>query len=140
MPIYTPYLFVYGSLQSFSRHPMAHWLHKRSHFVGKGFFYGKLYDVGEYPAAITAPSHSSHKVLGEIYDIQDPTIWDTLDEYEGFDPQDTVGSLYIREQHSIQSLEPINSLSSWIYVYNRPIHTLSYISSGDYYSYLQQKT
>ena len=44
-------LFVYGSLRSGFRNPVYEYLTKYFHLMGEAVVKGKLYDLGEYPAA-----------------------------------------------------------------------------------------
>jgi gamma-glutamylcyclotransferase (GGCT)/AIG2-like uncharacterized protein YtfP len=77
------YLFVYGTLLQSINTPMSLFLSKHSQIIDKGYFHGKLYDVGDFPAA-TLSDLTSDKVYGTIL-----KIWNTeqtfniLDHYEG---------------------------------------------------------
>jgi gamma-glutamylcyclotransferase (GGCT)/AIG2-like uncharacterized protein YtfP len=77
------YLFVYGTLlKDFDSH-MSKFLERNSDFIGAGYFYGKLFEVSWYPAAILS-NISSEKVFGHIFKIhENEKIFKILDDYEG---------------------------------------------------------
>lgn len=69
-------LFVYGTLlRGMPAHSL---LADRTQFVARGSIQGQLYDVGPYPAA----TGGAGRVYGEVYEINDPELWDELDDYE----------------------------------------------------------
>ena len=92
------YLFVYGTLRKDYNHPMSKFLNAHSEWVDKGFFYGLLYDIGEYPGAIIDISNTK-KVFGEIFQIKDTeTLFKKLDTYEGFGDPFPKPHLFIRKK------------------------------------------
>src|SRR5262249_31167241 len=77
----------------------------------------KLYDLGEYPAAIAAPG-SNARVLGQVFEIPgDPDVLKALDEYEGYDPASPAKSLFLRQRRFV-TLTGGRRLVSWVYLLN----------------------
>ena len=78
-------LFVYGSLRSGFRNPVYEYLTKYFHLLGEAVVKGKLYDLGEYPAA--ASTDEEKFISGELYSINNPLEFSwaigQLDDYEG---------------------------------------------------------
>jgi gamma-glutamylcyclotransferase (GGCT)/AIG2-like uncharacterized protein YtfP len=54
----------------------------RREFVCSALAEGQLYDIGEYPGFIEAPGI----VKGELYKINDASLWIELDAFEAYDP------------------------------------------------------
>ena len=132
-------LFVYGSLRSGFRNPVYQYLTKYFHLVGEAVVKGKLYDLGEYPAA-TATSEE-HFISGELYRINNPLEFSwaigQLDDYEGLNAEAGENPLYKREEViAYRNGEPH---TAWIYWYNGDISGKPEIESGDLMQYLQQK-
>lgn len=128
------YLFVYGTLLP-ERVPygVADAV-KRLRYVGRASTQGRLYDLGEYPGAILDVD-SRMKIMGRVFALPEgEDVLKSLDEYEGFNPQDRESSLFAREQATIK-LEDGQSLLCWIYVYNRDVGRAKLISDGDYLKY-----
>lgn len=101
---------------------------KKLKFVGEGFVYGKLYDLGEYPAAVLG---NSGKIFGRVYKLpNDEKILQEFDEYEGFCPQNVAKSLYLRKKTKIYLSD--RNLSCWIYEYNQDLSNMPVIESGNY--------
>lgn len=95
-------------------------------------FEGVLHDMGEYPAL--TPGDGS--VVGDLYRVLDPALFEILDPYEGFWPQDLEGSFYLRELYDLT--EP--TTTAWMYVYNRTPPPDVAIRGGDWLRHGQQKT
>jgi len=108
-------LFVYGTLLSKYNNEMSVFLRSNSKFIGNGFIYGKLYDLGKYPAAVDLDTDS--KVFGEIYQLInfDETI-KILDDYEEIGEEFSLPNEYIRKEVNVF----INNkkLSCYCYIYN----------------------
>ena len=64
------HLFVYGSLRSGFHSPAYEYISRYFDLVSEGKVKGKLYDMGEYPAAI--PDNGDHYIIGELYVIKKP--------------------------------------------------------------------
>ncbi|GIX40728.1 MAG: gamma-glutamylcyclotransferase [Leptospiraceae bacterium] len=139
------YIFVYGTLLSDFNHPLNQKLQKEGHFIGNGFVLGKLYDVGEYPAAIPSPESI---IIGELYKIPETLFFD-LDDYEDYNPYYPDESLFKRKKTKVFLIKNIDlkpeeyikfkdqfpKIFSWIYWYNRPVVNLKRIEDFDYRVY-----
>ena len=80
------YIFVYGSLLKKAKNPLHNFLKLYATYIGNGYIYAKLYDLGEYPAAILNGS-KRYKTYGEIYKIKPNLknrLFKILDKYEGY--------------------------------------------------------
>ena len=86
---------------------------------------GKLYNVSWFPGAIL-DEQSQSSFLAEPVEVQN---WDRVDGYEGYDPSNPEGSLYIRRPF----------LDGFIYEYNRPVNDLEEIVSGDWLAYKEEE-
>lgn len=130
------FLFVYGSLRSESNHPMSLLLTKLAKHHGDASFNGQLYDAGSYPAAVDSEA-TTDKVYGELYELFEPKkILTDLDNYEGYNPQNTSESLFIRKKITIRHSG--KELQAWIYLFNRSVRDLHRIPSGNYLTYLNK--
>ena len=132
-------LFVYGSLRSGFRNPVYEYLTKYFHLMGEAVVKGKLYDLGEYPAA--APTDEEKFISGELYSINNPLEFSwaigQLDDYEGLNTEEGETPLYKREEViAYQKGEP---QAAWIYWFNGAMTDKPEIESGDLLQYLQQK-
>lgn len=125
------FIFVYGTLQRETKNEMSLYLKDNSVFVSKGYFFGKLYDVEDFPGAVKSVD-TSEKVLGSLYQITDSkTLFSVLDVYED------VPNLFKREVLSVFAADG-KKIESWIYLFNQSTRGLRLISSGDYLKYLQE--
>jgi len=125
------YLFAYGTLLP-ERAPsdVAH-IVARLRAIGEGTLRGTLYDFGDYPGAVLDDS-SQTLIHGTIFELpQDRELLRELDEYEGFDPADASGSLFVRQVQPV-TLATGELLRCWVYVYNRPAGTAPTIADGRY--------
>lgn len=128
------HLFIYGTLLP-ERAPygMADAVRKLQ-YIGRASVRGRLYDLGEYPGAVL-DSSSRMKIVGRVYALPDSgDVLKSLDEYEGFNPQDRDNSLFVRQQAKV-TLEDGQRLPCWIYVYNQDVGRAKLISGGDYLKY-----
>jgi gamma-glutamylcyclotransferase (GGCT)/AIG2-like uncharacterized protein YtfP len=96
---------------------------------------GKLYDMGEYPAAI--PCTENYFITGELYHIAQEDEFDRameqLDDYEGLLVEPGGIPLYRREPVNV--LFKNTTVIAWMYWYNRAITNAHRIESGDYVAY-----
>ena len=132
----TDKLFVYGSLMGGIQSPIANYLKSKSTFLGEGFVYGQLYDIGKYPGLLYDNQLPS-KVIGHIFQLSNPAeMLPNLDYYEcvgeGFEPPNE----YRREAITVH-LNGENLLC-WAYLYNSATDNLHQIESGNYLAYFQQ--
>ena len=126
----SPYLFVYGTLRRGLHHPVHLVLARNAEFAGIGRFRGRLYNLGEFPAAI-ASEKPSDQVLGEIYALRDAErLFSVLDEYEG--------SKFRRESVPI-TLKNGKRLRCWIYLYTGRTAGLKIIRTGNYVQFRRSK-
>ena len=140
MPDQTIYpLFVYGSLLSGFKSQAYEYISRFFNLIGKGKVKGKLYDMGEYPAAI--PSNDDGFIQGELYQIKNEAEFSwaigQLDDYEGVTPEPGEEQLYRRELSSVVIDDKI--IIAWIYWYNGNIAGKPVIASGDVLSWRAKK-
>lgn len=75
----------------------ASFLNKVGSFVCSGYFYGKLFDLGDYPGAVI-DIKSLNIVKGEIYKLNDiDSVFEILDKYEGFGAEFEKPNEFIRK-------------------------------------------
>jgi gamma-glutamylcyclotransferase (GGCT)/AIG2-like uncharacterized protein YtfP len=132
------YLFVYGTL--LPEHAPAEIADavKRLQVVGRGRARGRLYDFGDYPGAIVAPSASS-SINGLVYQIQgNSNVLRELDTYEGYDERHPERSLFLRKRRLI-TLDDGRRVLSWIYEYNGDPGKAVYLPRGTYSVRRQQR-
>ncbi len=126
------YLFVYGTLLQAIDNPMSQFLSKHSQILGKGYFHGKLYDVGAFPAAILS-ALKTNKVYGTVVEILNPIhTFKVLDNYEGVHE-----GLYLRKM-TPAFLNNQTKIEVWVYIYNNPTENLRLIPSGNYLTHFMQ--
>ncbi len=132
---------------------MAELLRSRARPLGAATLTGILLDLGSYPGAIpsaapgaspgsspgSSPAASSSAapasrdvVHGELYEL-DPAHESrtllALDDYEGYDPEDPVRSLFVRIAYPIQHAGTTSA--AWVYFFNGDPATGHEIASGD---------
>ena len=84
--------------------------------IGKGSINGKKLADTPYPAVVK--TDTVERVSGELIELTPfAAAISKLDQYEGFDPHNSVGSLYIREQVHV-ALEDGQVAEAWVYYYN----------------------
>ncbi|HSG51383.1 MAG TPA: gamma-glutamylcyclotransferase family protein [Rheinheimera sp.] len=127
------FLFVYGTLRRCANHPMHQLLEQTSRFIGMAHFQGKLYQVTHYPAVV-ASANPDEQVLGEVYQLLQPEqTLPQLDKYEECGADFPEPQEYRRELQPVR-LENGDSLTAWVYLYNRDTRMLTPIPSGDFLS------
>ncbi|MGN6177975.1 MAG: gamma-glutamylcyclotransferase family protein [Mucilaginibacter sp.] len=120
MDVLCLYLFVYGTLLD-ADNEFAIFMRKHCQFVKKGKFKGRLYDIGEYPGAIE-DTYAESYIHGSIYLMNNaPMVLKTLDDYEGYGPEQEQPNLFIRKLIEIET--DARSIDCWVYLYNRPVGT-----------------
>jgi gamma-glutamylcyclotransferase (GGCT)/AIG2-like uncharacterized protein YtfP len=75
--------------------------------------------------------NSSARIHGTIYELADRKLLAKFDEYEGFDPAQRGGSLFVRRRVFVQ-LASGEHRRCWVYLYNRPVEGAPKIVSGIY--------
>lgn len=124
-------IFVYGTLRHKGVFPISELLENRVQFLGLATIPGKIYLVDYYPGLITKNPGSS-VVYGEIYQLQNISDFDIIDEYEGISMSTFSNDLFKRVVVNAK-LQKGNSLPCWVYIYNREIkNNMKIIESGDY--------
>jgi gamma-glutamylcyclotransferase (GGCT)/AIG2-like uncharacterized protein YtfP len=130
----TDLVFFYGTLMSSFRRPGRVGLDDALRPVGRGWISAALFDLGIYPAAIPA---NDTRVWGEVHQMLDSeAVLATLDEIEGFSPQEPDASLYTRAEIPV-TFEDGHIAKAWVYFYNAPLGRAERIESGDYLEYLR---
>jgi gamma-glutamylcyclotransferase (GGCT)/AIG2-like uncharacterized protein YtfP len=128
------FLFVYGTLLQ-PGNEFAEYLNQHCKFISSGKIKGLLYDIGEYPGALT-DSGEGRYIYGNIFGMDEPdSILKVIDDYEG------IGGLYGHPQEYIRKQVDIltdnGNVSCWMYIYNLPVDTYNQIPEGDYIQYLK---
>jgi gamma-glutamylcyclotransferase (GGCT)/AIG2-like uncharacterized protein YtfP len=131
------HLFVYGSLRSGFHSPAYEYISRYFDLIGKAKVRGKLFDLGEYPAAV--PAEDDHFITGELYKIRkEPEFsWaiGQLDDYEGVMPEEGEKALYRRATTEVFMDNRI--VKAWVYWYNGNVEGRPLIISGDIMDYLK---
>ena len=133
------YVFVYGSLRSGFHSPAYQYISNYFNLFGEAKVRGKLFDTGEYPAAI--PVQEDSFIKGELYLIKNENEFSwaiaQLDDYEGVVVEKDEQPLYRREMVDVYINDAI--VPGWIYWYNGDLSGKPVISSGDILDYLKKK-
>jgi gamma-glutamylcyclotransferase (GGCT)/AIG2-like uncharacterized protein YtfP len=133
------YVFVYGSLRSGFHSPAYQYISNYFNLFGEAKVRGKLFDTGEYPAAI--PVQEDSFIKGELYLIKNENEFSwaiaQLDDYEGVVVEKDEQPLYRREMADVYINDAI--VPAWIYWYNGDLSGKPVISSGDILDYLKKK-
>jgi gamma-glutamylcyclotransferase (GGCT)/AIG2-like uncharacterized protein YtfP len=125
------YLFAYGTLAGNHVPQEIATAVKRLKYIGDGFIFGRLYDLGEYPGAVLEAERHD-KVFGKIFEVpRDPSLLKRLDGYEGFDPYRPGQSLFIRRRTTISRLDQ-PPLTGWVYEYNGSVNSQPVVKDGRY--------
>lgn len=123
-----PYLFTYGTLRkSFPAHSF---IEEYFSFVCNAQIRGVLFDEGSFPAAV--PTEEDVFVQGELYKLKSDDLFveafGKLDNYE-----EVYEGLFRRETTTI--FTDNNSITGWIYWYDRSVKDLALIESGNVVEY-----
>lgn len=133
------HLFVYGSLRSGFRSPVYEYISRFFKFIGEAKAKGKLYDMGSYPAGVSASDDSF--IIGELYQAKNEHEFSwaigQLDDYEGVSVEADEIQLYRREVTDININGEVTS--AWIYWYNGDVSGRPAIASGDMMEYLNKR-
>lgn len=121
------YIAVYGSLRNGRALPDAPDLSSKLIDRGHCSIEGMLYDLGDYPGL--KPGEGS--VVGEMFEVQDLSVFRDLDQYERYDALHPEHSLYVRRV--VRLREPV--LDAWTYFYNGDVDSTQLIESGDWASH-----
>ena len=133
-------LFVYGSLRSGFRSPAYEYISRHFEFVAEGKVKGKLYDMGDYPAA--KPVSEENFIVGELYSAKHASEFDwaigQLDDYEGTDSNSPDASLYKRQIADVFVGD--KTIQAWIYWFTGDVSGKPLIESGDLLEYIRLKS
>jgi gamma-glutamylcyclotransferase (GGCT)/AIG2-like uncharacterized protein YtfP len=133
------YLFVYGTLRKGFQNPVFKYLSDHFTYEADGKVKGRLYDLGEYPAAI--PDGEDVYVKGELYKAKsaDEFNWaiSQLDDYEGVNPGEGEQQLYERAATTVFAGD--KQYTAWIYWYKGDVHGKPFVESGDVMEYFKMK-
>ena len=92
---------------------------------------GDLYAVGEYAALVPGEG----QVLGELYEVTDPEIFEELDWFESYDRGRETEPEYVRRRLAL--IEP--ETEAWVYVYDRDPARHRRVESGDWRGHLASR-
>ena len=124
------YLFVYGTLRRDCGNDLHRLIARNSDYIGMATFQGQMYHVADYPGIVTS-ENAADQVVGELYLLSKTIkLLNVLDEYEEFDAEDLTASLFVRNKVDVNLKGKI--ISSYAYLYNRPVNSLKRITSGDF--------
>ncbi len=121
-------LFVYGTLRRACPTGAHHIYLSGAEFIAPAQIRGRLYRVSYYPAL---ELNAEGWVQGEIYRLRDEQQLAQLDAYE----ECTYPALPEQEyQRCLIQAEAANgqNYKAWVYAYQRPLHDLPPIASGDF--------
>ncbi|MFC4724061.1 gamma-glutamylcyclotransferase [Glycocaulis abyssi] len=93
---------------------------------------GVIHDLGGYPGLVAGEG----AVIGELFEVADPSVIPRLDAFEDYDPQAPDRSRYLRQR--IRLLSP--DADAWVYVWNRPVTGFARVESGDWLEWVASKT
>jgi gamma-glutamylcyclotransferase (GGCT)/AIG2-like uncharacterized protein YtfP len=120
-------------------HPAYEYISRYFTLVAEGKVKGRLYDMGDYPAAI--PTRHEWFIAGELYNINHPDefAWAIaqLDDYEGLNTEHGQRPMYRREITTIYLADRIED--AWVYWFNGEVNEKTFIESGNVLEYIQQK-
>lgn len=120
-------LFVYGTLRRGCAPASLSWLESLPREPARSS--GMLLDLGAYPGWVPSGPGSDAGVRGELVLIE-PARWPLLDRYEGFQPEDPAGSLFVRER--VVATVAAGEVDCWIYRYAGPRAGLAVVPDGDW--------
>jgi pyruvate carboxylase len=124
------YLFVYGTLRRDCGNDLHRLIARNSDYIGMATFQGQMYHVADYPGIVSS-ENTADQVVGELYLLSKTIkLLNVLDEYEEFDSEDLTASLFVREKVDVNLKGKV--ISSYAYLYNRPVNSLKRITSGDF--------
>jgi len=133
------FVFAYGSLRKGFNSSAYEYISRYFNFFGNATVRGKLFDLGEYPAAI--PVQEDAFIKGELYFVKNENEFSwaiaQLDDYEGVLVEPHEQPMYRREIADIFINDAI--VPAWIYWYNGDVSGKPVIASGDILDYLKKK-
>ena len=116
-PVNNPDLVaVYGTLRRRSLFQKLPQIIPELRFFGYGLIKGRIFWLGRFPGLILV----NGVVQVEVYCITAASVWHELDQYEGFDPENCLSSLFLRQK--VRLLH--SGRLVWLYVLNHNIFVL----------------
>jgi gamma-glutamylcyclotransferase (GGCT)/AIG2-like uncharacterized protein YtfP len=133
------FVFAYGSLRKGFNSSAYEYISRYFNFYGNATVKGKLFDLGEYPAAI--PVQEDAFIKGELYFVKNENEFSwaiaQIDDYEGVLVEPPEQPMYRREIADAFFNNTI--VPAWIYWYNGDVSGNPVIVSGDILDYLKKK-
>lgn len=126
-------IFVYGTLRKKNLKSVIPEIAPYVKLKSKGYVKGKLYDAGEYPAALPQ-INGNKKIYGEVLEINTQKlnyVLNTLDEYEEVNSNNPTSSLFVRKLTKVNSTNR-EKISAWIYWYNKNVENMKEMKDGIY--------
>jgi gamma-glutamylcyclotransferase (GGCT)/AIG2-like uncharacterized protein YtfP len=126
------YVAFYGTLMSdFATQDELRVRHALSP-VGPCTIGGVLYDMGAWPTLVLGEG----VVHGELFEVLDEDVFDTLDRFEEYDPRAPADSSYLRLRVAL--IAP--AVLAWVYVAHHYAPTGTRIESGSWAARLSSRT
>jgi putative glutamine amidotransferase len=127
------HLFVYGTLRPGHAPASVAAYVDGCACLGTGCTGGRLYDLRSYPGAVVDAACVG-KIYGELLELPDEKTLRRLDAYEGYDPRDPHGGLFVRTECEVTlDTDPPRIVRAWVYVYNRDVGGARLIPEGRYH-------
>lgn len=118
--------FVYGTLRRGQR-AERFWSESAGvEYLGSGRTRGLMFHLGGFPGCVFHPATPSF-IVGDVIEVNDQSIINRFDQYEGFEPNDRINSLYIRKEVELEDGRTVQT-----YEYNHPVPVKYQIKSGDW--------
>lgn len=127
------FIALYGSLRRGQRPHVDLGLDRLLRMVGPCTLKGTLHDFGDWPGLVEGEG----RVHAELYEVMSPDALHTLDGYEACDPASPERGLFIRRL--VPLVEP-ETVSAFVYFYNRDPATAPVISCGDWVRHHGERT
>lgn len=100
-------------------------------FVDVGRIRGRLYDLGEYPGAVSSATESE-EILGELYRLDEPgEQLEMLDAIEEYEPEHPELSLFVRRRTEVWRTSG-GKVRAWVYFLPGAPDGARLILGGDY--------
>jgi gamma-glutamylcyclotransferase (GGCT)/AIG2-like uncharacterized protein YtfP len=121
------HLWVYGTLRHGCSNPHARLLREASRYLGPARVQAKLYRIDWYPG-IRLGGSPEDWVIGDVFQILDPSTLAELDQYEGSDEYQRV----LAEAELVSGDVSGDRVSCWVYEYLGVVSESCRIASGDW--------
>jgi gamma-glutamylcyclotransferase (GGCT)/AIG2-like uncharacterized protein YtfP len=129
-------IFFYGTLMAPFNRPGRIRVDPQLTFKGHGSIGAALFDLGLYPAAVSADNDTT-RVRGEVYEMSNAgAVLQVLDEIEGYRVAEPAASRYSRRLTPV-TLDDGHTVDAWAYFYDARLEHAERIDSGDYLQYLK---